>query len=675
MGPAGGPNGIARAAEKEHQTELRRIKREEQVKMRSAERIAAAEKRRQERASQQQERAAQRAEASEQKRQTRLGEIAARKAKAQAERVAKAEAKAREKFVTGTVGRGVGRVASGVAAVGKAGLAMTGIAGAGIAASSIAQASKIEDEINRMLVGGRGAGEKLAFSREDVRKQVMQTSIQTGVAGEDIASGMRTYVGKTGDVEGAVKNMQVFATVAQATGASFDEVAQAAAALSNNLGIKDVQGMADALSSLNFQGKKGSFEFRDMAALLDRITAGLRSKGVAGPGAKGAKDIGGILQIVQSATGNADVTSTAVDSMFRQMITNSGKLASGAAFGGRKVNVFKNNDPKAGLREDMGGLIADTIGASRGNASQLQKIFGDEGMRGLNPFVSAYREASGNGKNNGAGVDAVKKLVATYVETAGSYNDTQEDAKLALSSFSSQMEVLNTQLKDAVSSELFPELIKLAPQFRELVPEVAKLTKGFVDIAGWAASNPFAALGAALTASILAEVAKAQLGQLIQNSMTPAFTAAAGSALKFSLAAGAAAASVMIAMDQNDKLKKETGGKGILDIGWEWATTDKNLKQIADENLDKQAKAEAALRTSSMGAGGDTSGKPVDGTPPVTTPKTPPASGGGAVAAGGSQLSGAAKDLSSAASAMKDAASALSKSKLDRSNSPSPVKP
>lgn len=75
--------------------------------------------------------------------------------------------------------------------------------------------------------------------------------------------------------------------------------------------------------------------------------------------------------------------------------------------------------------------------------------------------------------------------------------------------------------------------------------------------------------------------------------MRLASLSAAGGMKALAVASGAALvaiAAVMAAKDQNDQLEKETGGKGILDVGWEWATTDKGLKEIADENLDKQAK-------------------------------------------------------------------------------------
>lgn len=82
---------------------------------------------------------------------------------------------------------------------------------------------------------------------------------------------------------------------------------------------------------------------------------------------------------------------------------------------------------------------------------------------------------------------------------------------------------------------------------------------------------------------------------------------ASGGLLQLAKTTGAAAAAAYALYkvnEQNEALKNETGGKGILDVGWEWATTNKGLKEIADENLDKQAKARAAERDAEERPGG-----------------------------------------------------------------------
>jgi TP901 family phage tail tape measure protein len=105
--------------------------------------------------------------------------------------------------------------------------------------------------------------------------------------------------------------------------------------------------------------------------------------------------------------------------------------------------------------------------------------------------------------------------------------------------------------------------------------------------------------------------------------------AAAAAAVVPLAAAAAAAAALYAAYSQNEGLKKATGGKGVLDVGWEWATTNKGLKEIADENLDAQARDEAARRdpvTANRGSRPDPMGFGYGG-PSDTRPPGPYADG------------------------------------------------
>lgn len=78
------------------------------------------------------------------------------------------------------------------------------------------------------------------------------------------------------------------------------------------------------------------------------------------------------------------------------------------------------------------------------------------------------------------------------------------------------------------------------------------------------------------------------------GTLTAATNAASASFGRMALTAGvamAAVAALYAAYDQNESLKKETGGQGILDVATKFAAG-YSLKEIADENLDAQARAE-----------------------------------------------------------------------------------
>jgi TP901 family phage tail tape measure protein len=124
------------------------------------------------------------------------------------------------------------------------------------------------------------------------------------------------------------------------------------------------------------------------------------------------------------------------------------------------------------------------------------------------------------------------------------------------------------------------------------------------------------------------------------GTMMAATNAASMSFGRMALAAGAAMAAVAAlyaAYDQNESLKKETGGKGIFDVATDLASG-MSLKESADEYLDQQARqrrreqdakeAEAAriARTPEQQAAYDRGGAFLDnfGTAPAATPAAIP---------------------------------------------------
>lgn len=131
--------------------------------------------------------------------------------------------------------------------------------------------------------------------------------------------------------------------------------------------------------------------------------------------------------------------------------------------------------------------------------------------------------------------------------------------------------------------------------------------------AGAAATVAMSVASGVSTVRLYAQAAAARVAAVSMGTLAAQAGAAA-------LAIGA----VMLAKGQNDALEKETGGKGILDVGWEWMTTDKGLKEIADENLDKQAKAEALARDKAAAAAGSKPAAVDVAAPPLVPPMMSP---------------------------------------------------
>jgi hypothetical protein len=432
------------------------------------------------------------------------------------QREAITSAKERSKFARETLGHGTGRVSGTVGAVGRIGTAMAGVAGAGLAASAVAGATRLDEMTRRLVISGRQGGERARFDPTDLRKQFEKTGIETGVAGEDIATGVQAFVTKTGDLDTAVKNHKVFAQVAQATGAAVEDVASAAADLSDKMDIKSVADMKEALATLMLQGKKGAFELRDMATQFPRIAAAAASFGI--KGVAGLTQLGGFLQVARTATGSGEQAAFATEASFRQLTAKSPKIQSGAAFGGRGVEVFKGGDATKGLR-DFNEILGDVMQASRGNMVQLQEVFGEEGIRAIRPLITTFRGASekaGGGETGAkAGREAVMAQLKEAATVKGGFGEVEKDAADAMKSFSVQMAVVEAKFKQAIAEELMPEVMKLGPELAKLVPYVGRLTKLFVDVVQFLMNHPFASLGAVIAVQLAADFAKARLGSVV----------------------------------------------------------------------------------------------------------------------------------------------------------------
>jgi hypothetical protein len=423
---------------------------------------------------------------------------------------------------------GVGALGS----VGKAGLATLGVGGSVLAASAVHETFKLDEQIRRFVVAGRDSG-SVGQDPEAIRRKVTATGLARGIDPAAVMAGVAQFQTVTGRGDVGMQMADTFATFGQATGGDPAEIADAAASLFQNLKIQDIDALTEALAKLTFQGKKGSFEFKDLAAQLPRVTAGLAGRGIGG-GAEGVSKMGAALQIVQRGTGDAAVTSTAIDAVFRQMVAKAKEIQSGAAFGGKKTNIFEGGKATNAMRGDIDVLIADVLKASGGDAIKLQKIFGDEGMKGMNPFISEFRGAGGGD----AGHAAVLKMFAEFADVTGNYKEIQRDAADVQKATSIQFQIAMMELKQVMVDELVPAAKEFAPRVRDLGPPLRVLASNALQAAKAFGENPAAGIGAILAGGIAMELGKAQLAQLVTTGIVSplgvaglAITAFAGSAL------------------------------------------------------------------------------------------------------------------------------------------------
>lgn len=347
------------------------------------------------------------------------------------------------------------------AALGAVGI---GASALGVVGQAAREGVRLQDIAARLSINARGAGEKGADAGT-LRREFENAAIANpGVKAEDVAAGAAGFVAKTGDLAAARRFSGTFATVSSASGASVEDISNAAADLFQKFDITSIEDMQKALASLTMQGKAGAFEIKDAAAQFAKMSAAASRFGLS-KGSEGVKILGGLTQIARSATGSPEQAATAVEATFRQLIAKSGTIK------GLGVDVFEKGS-KSKTR-DVRDILTETIAKAGGGQVKLQEIFGEEGIRGISPLISAFNTAKDATKGTAAektaaGVDALRAALAKAIDAPGDWAEIVQDSAAAQKTAGAQLDAAWESIKAAVSQEAVPAILKLMPALTQL---------------------------------------------------------------------------------------------------------------------------------------------------------------------------------------------------------------
>lgn len=225
------------------------------------------------------------------------------------------DAKEFQKAVAGAFKDSAKEIAGFAASTAKS-LASLALGNVGIAAQA-KNVLAFRDSVAQLTVTAGLGADKMA----ELRDQIHAVSKSSNQMQDDVTEALSAFVERTGDIDTARKNLELYGKVATATGASIKDVAYVGVELSQKLGIKDPAKQREALSILTAQGKMGAVEIRDLA-----IKAPAMFSAAAGmfdvEGISGLRGTGAIAQSFAQAFGGkatAGMTSTAVRQMFTDM--------------------------------------------------------------------------------------------------------------------------------------------------------------------------------------------------------------------------------------------------------------------------------------------------------------------------------------------------------------------
>jgi TP901 family phage tail tape measure protein len=328
------------------------------------------------------------------------------------------------KGVSSGFGRAIGGGARGAAKL--AGIA--GFAGVGaLVGSEISKTSNFEEALTRLKIASRGA----IGSTDEFRRAVFATSSATGLGREQVLAGASAYVTLTGDAKTAAASMELFAKIQRGTGASMDDIAASAAALSQNLKIAP-EDFEKAFSILIAGGKAGSVELKDMAGLMAGL-APLAERFAGGSGTSGLASLGAALQIARQGFGSAEEAATGLESLMGALIKNSGKLKKSG------VSVYEK-DGKT-LRNFQ--TIVEEIKGKGFTSTQLISLLGRKEAE------SAFIQLS---KIDGAWEDLASSTMGA--------KDVAEDYAAFQASSAGRMQKAYTDLKNRIAEAFTPERIE-----------------------------------------------------------------------------------------------------------------------------------------------------------------------------------------------------------------------
>jgi hypothetical protein len=334
--------------------------------------------------------------------------------------------------------------------VGRVGLeigAGVGALGLGAMGKMTAEGAAVDEMARRIAINARlGGGEKMDSAQ--VRQRMYDLAGQTpGMTAQSLAGATLAFQGATGKVLN-FEELGGLATVASASGSAIEDVAAAAAALSNNLDIKGVDDMTEALSILAVQGAKGQFELKDMAELMGRISAAAAGANV-DKSVAGVARVGALAQIARQGGGSAEQATTAVENVFRAMTSHADMFKKSG------VDVFVKGSKGREMRS-VNDVLVETFKKTEGNRTQLGKLFGAQADPVLNILSDVFNQEMKNSKDLGKAGEAVRRKLEEAANVSEASKLIEEQAASAQSSTAAKVQAAWEKATGKVTERLLP---------------------------------------------------------------------------------------------------------------------------------------------------------------------------------------------------------------------------
>lgn len=359
-----------------------------------------------------------------------------------------------------------------------------------------------------------------------VEQQIKTAADATGFDRIGAAEGLGAFVGKTGELQLGLDLLPKLGKLAKASGSDLNDLADAAGDVSSALGDmapdKKAERIDAIMRTIAGQGKIGAVEVKNLASQMAKL--GTSAGAFGGDSEKNIAFMGALTQMSRATGGSASATqaATSVSSLVNTLRTP----ARMRQFEAAGVDLY---DKKTGIYNDPQEIILKSLEATKGDPEKWKKLFANTGgARAVEGAANIYRRSRASALEGGAsedaantaGLDAVKKEFARFMEITMKGDELEESFKARMGNQDTKSQNFNNKFDDIV--ERMGE--RLLPALEKMEPVVLKVTEAFSGMIAWAAENP----GKAITAAIVYSIGKAGIETALKAGMEGLITRAIG---------------------------------------------------------------------------------------------------------------------------------------------------
>jgi len=318
--------------------------------------------------------------------------------------------------------------------------------------------------------------------------QAREVARATAIAPTEAIDALSAFVSKTGDLETGRAVLKDLALLSKATGASLEDMVDAAGDVSANLGEIPNKGaaIAQVMRTVAGEGKKGAVEIKDLAVHLAKLAA-------AAPMFEGdvAKNIGLLTAIAEESrqrggAASAAQATTSVSS-FTNTFSKAARLKQFKAFGVETTGAAgATRDPKMIIMDAIRAASSVRHGGIAAMTENMGKMFMEVRARSATRgFETVYRDAYSTragteAEKVAAGMSAVSAEFDRLTSAQMGQTEIITSANSALLTSAARAQLFNNAMDDAVK-----DLEKgLLPVLQDLTPTIVAVTKALAILAG-----------------------------------------------------------------------------------------------------------------------------------------------------------------------------------------------